>query len=123
MAHAKNDPFQKPEVHLPQGAAAIVPIDDVDSVLGAGQPADLFQHDEMSGEASLELIMIFFVQVGIVDIEISGSGLKTLGEAGKKIGDMRTDEIGAVGLDGPSEQLPDHAVELAVADCGPESVF
>lgn len=103
MADAKKDPFQKMEVHLPEGAAAVVPVDDVDPVLRAGQAADLFEHDEVGWETPSEFIVIFFVKIGIVDIEIGGAGLEIPGEIVEEIGDMGADKIGATGLDGPAQ--------------------
>src|SRR5882757_6116801 len=98
MGDAEDDLFQKAEADLPQDTAAVVPIANVYAIFRARQPANLFQDDKMGRKAASELIVIFFVQVGIVDIEIGGSRLQALGQVRKEVRCVGSDEIGAAGF-------------------------
>lgn len=123
MADAEENSFQEAETQLPQRPAAIIPIYDVDNVFLAWKSSQLFENDEMRGKATLEFIVVLFVQVSIVDIEIGGTCVEACRQVVVKIGDMGTEEIGAAGFHLPAHHLADHAVELAVVDGCPESVF
>jgi hypothetical protein len=60
--------FQEAEADLAQGAAAVVPIDDVHHVRVAVDAVNVIEDDEMGGEAAFEFVVVLFVQVSVVDI-------------------------------------------------------
>jgi len=116
--------FQEAEADLAEGAAAVIPINDVYHIRVAVDAVDVVEHDEMGGEAAFEFIVVLFVQVGVVDIQEgrAGSGHGRFQEV-IEIGDVGADEVRAAGFYAIAEEFADHTVELAVVDGGPEGVF
>lgn len=105
MCYAEDYFFQEVEADLPQGAAAVIPVDDIDHVAVdlvdifavdlIGDAVDPCQDDEVSGKAISELsfVMIFFVQVGVVDIEIGDACLQTAGEVSIEVFEVWPEEV------------------------------
>src|ERR1700748_2314327 len=77
----------------------------------------------MRGEAAFELAVVLLVQVVVVDIEIGGALFYAFREIGEEVPEVGPEDVGAAGVCFPAPQLPDHPVELAIADGGPEGVF
>ena len=120
---AKGDLFQKAEADLAKGTAAIVPIDDIDHIGFGRDLPDGVQDDEVGWEAAFEFIMVLFMEIGIVDIEISEPGMEAIGKIVKEVGDIRADEVGTFGPDIIAEEVMDHSVEFPVIDGCPEGIF
>src|SRR5258708_5940929 len=77
----------------------------------------------MGREAAFELIVVLFMEVGIVKIKKSEARLYGCREVVVEVADGGADEVGAPGLDLVAEQRPDDPVELAIIHGGPESIF
>ena len=124
MGDTEGDFFQEAETDLTQGAAAVVPIDDVHHVRVAVDAVNVIEDDEMGGEATFEFVVVFFVQVGVVDVQVGRTGPgQGRFQVIIEVGDIGADEIGAAGFDAIAKEFADHAVEFAVIDGGPEGVF
>src|ERR1700734_209043 len=115
--------LKEAEADLPERAAAVIPVDDIYFVGLVGDLANLVEDDKMGREATFEFDVVFFVEIGIVDIEVGQAGLPALVQVGEEIGDMRAEQIGAGGLDLVAEHVADDAVEFAIVDCGPKRIF
>ena len=90
------DLLKEAEADLAEGTAAVIPVDDIYFVGLVGDLADLVEDDEMGREAAFEFVVVFFVEIGIVDIEVSQAGLQALVQVGEEIGDMRAEQIRAL---------------------------
>ena len=124
MCNAEDDFFQEAEADLAEGAAAVIPIDDIDEVRFARDAADIVEDDEVGRKAAFEFIVIFFVQIGVVHVEVGRSRLfYGCLEVHIDIVETRSDEVGPAGFHLIAQQLPDHAVEFTVAHGGPEGIF
>jgi len=123
MRDAEDNFFQEPPCHLPEGAATIIPINDIVEIFFPILLPDLLEDDEVSGEAAFEFIMVLLMQVRVVDIEEGGAGLHGLGEESDQVADRGPDKVGAPGPYLVAEELVDDAIELTVIAGRPESVF
>ena len=120
---AEGDLLKEAEADLAKGTAAIVPIYYNDFIGLVRDATDLVEDDKMGREAAPEFVVTLFVQIGIVDIYVREAGLQALGEVGKEIWDMGSEEVGAGGLDVKAEHVVDDAVKFTVVDSGPECIF
>ena len=84
---------------------------------------DSVEDDKVSREMAFEFIMVFFMEIGIVHIKISETGVEALGKVVIEIRNIRADEVRAFGLYMVTEQFTDHAIEFAIVDRGPEGIF
>lgn len=53
---------------LAQGAATIVPVDDIHHILLVRDPADGVEDDKVSRKVAFKFIMVLFMEVGVVHI-------------------------------------------------------
>ncbi len=120
---AEGDLFEKAKADLSKGTAAIVPVNNVHFFGLVRDSTDLVKDDKVGRKAAFEFVMVFFVQISIVDVEIGKSGLHTLVEVGKEIGDMGPEKVRTGGVDLVAQHIPDNAVEFAIVDGSPEGVF
>ena len=120
---AESDLLQKPQADLTESATTIVPIDDIHHVGLIREFVDSVEDDKVCREVAFEFIMVLFVEVGIVHIKISKTGVEALGKVVIEIRDIRADEVRAFSLYAVAEQFADHAIELPIVDCGPKGIF
>jgi len=120
---AEGDLFQEAQGDLAEGATAVVPVDDIYHVGLVRDLVDSVEDDKVSREMPFEFIMVFFMQVGIVHIKISETGVEALGKVVIEIRNIRADEVRAFGLYPVTEQFADHAIEFTIVDRGPKGIF
>ena len=120
---AEGDLFQEPQGDLAEGPAAIVPVDDIHHVGLVRNFPDGVQDDKVRREAAFEFVMVLFMEVGIIHIKISETGVEALGKVVIEIRNIRPDEVRAFGLYPVTEQFADHAIEFTIVDRGPKGIF
>ncbi len=92
--------FQEAQADLTQGAAAVIPIDDIDHIRFTVDAMYVIEDDEMGGKAAFEFVVVLFVEVGVVDVQEgrAGSGHGRF-QVVVEVGDVGADEVGAAGFD------------------------
>ena len=108
---------------LTEGPAAIIPIDDIDHILLVRDFVDSVKDNKVRWKMAFEFIMVLFMEVGIIHIKISETGVEALGKVVIEIRNIRADEVRAFGVYPVTEQFADHAIEFTIVDRGPKSIF
>lgn len=98
MRDAEDYFFQEAEAYLPQGPSSIIPVDDIIETLVPILAPDIRQDDKMGREAAFELIVVLFMQVGIIEVKKSEACLYGCCEVVVEVADGGADEVGAPGL-------------------------
>ena len=80
---------------MPERAAAVIPVDDIYFVGLVGDLANLVEDDKMGREATFEFDVVFFVEIGIVDIEIGEPCPDAIRQIAVEIMEVRADKVGA----------------------------
>ena len=100
--NAEGDFFQEAKADLAKCSAAIIPVHDIDHIVLTRQAVNIGrqavnigQDDEMSRETAFELIVVFFMEIGVVDIEISEPCPDAIRQVAVEIMKARADEVGA----------------------------
>jgi hypothetical protein len=120
---AEGDLFQKPHRDLTEGATAVVPVDDIHHVGLVRELADGVEDDKVSREMAFEFIVVLFMEVSVVHIKISKTGMQALSKVVIEIRNIRADEVRAFGLYAVAEQFADHSIELSIVDRRPKGIF
>ena len=120
---AEGDLLQKAQADLTESTTAVVPIDDIHHVGLVRELVDSVEDDKVSRETAFEFVMVLFMEIGIVHIKISETGVEALGKVVIEIRNIRADEVRAFGLYPVTEQFADHAIEFTIVDRGPKGIF
>ena len=77
----------------------------------------------MGWKPAPEFVVIFFVEVSIVDVQVSKAGLELFGQIVIEIRDAWSKQIGTVSLYLVAEHITDDPIEFAIVNSSPERIL